>query len=379
VSEPPSAAARWWRATQRVAFVVVPVAAVAIALQVGLQDDSLAYDFRHELYPQAELLLRGENPYPPEGFDPTYGANLIWPPLAAFAVAPLTLLPVGAASVVMSLLGVACFLFALWLVGVRDRRVYGVSLLWPQVVGEMQLGHLTPLIALLVAGVWRSRGTTVPSGLLLGLAVGVKFLAWPLGVWLASLGRVRASALAATVALASLLLVLPYTSLDGYVGSVFRVSRAFDQASYTVFGLTTQAGASDVVGTLLTAALGAGLLLATWRYRSFTLAVASILALSPVVWLDYFALAAIPLALARPTLSLAWFFPLATWGMEGAGLLIGDASNTARLLVVFAVVLGIAFRAERSPDDRDRPGSYGLRRVHEGRSATRSGPSTSTS
>ena len=77
-----------------------------------------------------------------------------------------------------------------------------------------------------------------------------------------------------------------------------------------------------------------------WRYRSFALAIAAALVLSPIVWLDYFALAALPLALARPRLSAIWFLPIATWGLEGAGIGIGDVSDIARLLLVFAVVFG---------------------------------------
>jgi hypothetical protein len=84
--------------------------------------------------------------------------------------------------------------------------------------------------------------------------------------------------------------------------------------------------------------------------RSFTLAIAAALTISPIVWLDYFALAAVPLAIARPRLSWVWFLPLATWGLRGAGLNIGDPWDIARLLIVFAIVLGVAFR-----DEPDRP------------------------
>ena len=39
--------------------------------------------------------------------------------------------------------------------------------------------------------------------------------------------------------------------------------------------------------------------------------------------------------------------PLATWGLSGAGYGIGDVWHTARMLGVFALVLGVAFAAER--------------------------------
>ena len=68
---------------------------------------------------------------------------------------PLTLLPVGAADLVMVVLGLACFALALWLVGVSDWRVYGVVAMWPQIAGEMRVSHLTPPLCLLVALAWR--------------------------------------------------------------------------------------------------------------------------------------------------------------------------------------------------------------------------------
>ena len=83
--------------------------------------------------------------------------------------------------------------------------------------------------------------------------------------------------------------------------------------------------------------------------------------LSPIVWLDYFALAVVPLALARPRLSLVWFLPLATWGLRGAGLGIGDPTEIARLLLVFVIVFGVAFHGE--PDRGGAPAAESARDV----------------
>jgi Glycosyltransferase family 87 len=331
-----------------VALGLVPLAAVVAMVVLASHDGSLAADFRHELYPEAKLLLHGTNPFPSPTWDPTAQPNLIWPPVAAYLVSPLTLLPAGAANVVMALLGLACFALALWLVGARDWRVYGVVALWPEVVGETRVSHLTPLVALLIAGAWRLRDVRGAPGALVGVAVAVKFFVWPVGLWLAATRRARETLVAALVAGSSLLLVLPFTGLDDYVRSLARLGRAFDQDSYTVYGLLVQAGASDSVARAATLAVGATLLAATWRYQSFALAVAAALVLSPIVWLDYFALAALPLALARPRLSPIWFVPLATWGLKGAGLGIGDTADITRLLVVFALVFAVAFSHDRS-------------------------------
>ena len=52
-------------------------------------------------------------------------------------------------------------------------------------------------------------------------------------------------------------------------------------------------------------AIGIAVLAIAWRRQSFVLFVAAALLLSPIVWLDYYALLAVPLAVVRPRLSVA--------------------------------------------------------------------------
>ena len=228
----------------------------------------------------------------------------------------------------MIVLGLVGFAAALWLVGVRDWRVYGVIGLWPQVAGEMRVSHLTPLLCVLAALAWRTRHERLAPGVAVGVAVAMKFFAWPLGLWLAARRSYAAALLAVAIGGASLLLVLPFTPLDDYIRVLLQLGRGFDQDAYTIFGLVVQSGGSETAGRIATFAVGAALLAGTWRYRSFTLALAAALVLSPIVWLDYFAVALVPLAIVRPRLSLVWFLPLATWGVEGAGIGIGDAAGS---------------------------------------------------
>ena len=330
-----------------VIFGVLPFVLVASALTHWQREGTLAWDFHHELYPQARTMLAGDNPYPSGDHDPRTGTNWVWPPAAALLISPLTILATNAADVVAALIGLAAFAAALWVVGVRDWRVYGVVALWPSVFIEPGLAHLTPFITLVAAIAWRTREAGARPGVVIGIGVAVKLLVWPLLVWLAATGR-RAAALAgALVGAASVSLVLLFTSLGNYGDALVRLGRAFDQDSYTVFGLVVQAGGPEAVGRVLTVALAAALLAGTWRYRSFTLAVAAALAVSPIVWLDYFAIAAIPLAIVRPKFSAIWLAPLATVGLEGAGLEIGDVVGTLRALTAFGLVLAVAFREER--------------------------------
>ena len=331
-------------------FGVLPIAALATMFYVGVVDGPFAGDFHHELYPEAKLILDGTSPFPEPDWNPLAQPNLIWPPLAAYLVAPLTVLPLGVADVVIVLLGLVCFGLALWVIGVRDWRVYGAFALWPEVVGEMRVAHLTPMLMLLVALAWRYRNRVLTPGLLVGVAVGVKFFLWPMIVWFAATARYRQAAIAALLAAASLLLVLPHIALDTYVRELLRLGRAFDQDSYNVFGLVVQAGGSDGAGRAATLLVGAVALAATWHYRSFTLAIVTALLVSPIMWLDYFTLAALPLALARPRLSVVWLLPIATWGLEGAGIGMGDAPGTVRLLIVFGILAWVSFAAERAFD-----------------------------
>ena len=101
---------------------------------------------------------------------------------------------------------------------------------------------------------------------------------------------------------------------------------------------------------VVTYLLGAALLVACWRRASLGLAVAAALVLSPIVWLDYYAVAAIPLAVVRPRLSAVWFAPLATWGLLSAGIGAGNGWGSARVLIVFAVVFAVIVRSERQAE-----------------------------
>jgi len=326
----------------------LPIVVTVTMFVTAQSTNSLSVDFHNELYPEASLVLDGENPFAEPGTtDLAEGRNLIWPPLAVALVAPFTLLSAEAADWAVAFVGLGCFALALWLVGVRDWRVYGAVALWPSVIGEIRVSHLTPFLCLLVALAWRTRERRFAPGIAIGLAAGIKFFLWPVGVWLAATGRRAAAATACALAGSSLLLVLPYTGLDDYFRVLLDLGRIFDQGSYSLYGLVVQAGGPSWLGRTLTVIVGVALLLRCWVRRSLALAVAAALALSPIVWLDYFAVAAIPLAIARPRLSPVWFVPLVTWGLPSAGIGAADIGGGIRVLLAFGVVMAVAALGER--------------------------------
>jgi hypothetical protein len=168
------------------------------------------------------------------------------------------------------------------------------------------------------------------------------------------------------------LLVSLFAPFDEYVRTLREVGREFDQDSYSTFGLLTQLDAGDGVARVLTVALGLVLLALTWRRASFTLAIASALVLSPIVWFDFYALAAIPLGIARPRLSPVWFVPLVTWGLPSSGIAADPVWGVARVLVVYGIVLLVAARTEpTSARVRDSdPGGLSSSRATTSRAAT---------
>jgi hypothetical protein len=214
------------------------------------------------------------------------------------------------------------------------------------VIGEIRVSHLTPALCLLTAIAWRYRDARLAPGLAVGVAGAIKFFLWPLGVWLAARGRYASVAVAAVLAAASLLLVLPFTGLDDYLDTLLELGRTFDQESYSPFGLLAQIAVAESVARIVSLALGALLLVACWRRASLALAIAAALVLSPIVWLDYYAVAAVPLAVVRPRLSVVWLLPLATWGLLSAGIGAGNGWGSARVLMVFTIVFAIIVRAE---------------------------------
>ena len=320
-------------------FAALPVVVVCTTFVVAVRTGPLAWDFRNELYPQAEALLAGENPYP----------DALWPPLAAVVAMPFTILPSEAAGVAFAIAGLCCMALALWLVGLRDWRVYGVVGLWPPVVADIRIAHLTPLLCLLAALVWRYRDRPLVAGAALGAAGGLKLFLWPLGVWLLATRRTSAALVAAVVAMASFLAIAPFAPLGEYVETLRTISARFDQDGYSTFGFLTRVGLDESASHVFTYAIGAALLLGTWLRRSFALAVAAALVLSPIVWLDFYALAAIPLATVMPRLGIVWLVPLVTWGLPSSGIGAGTTWGITRALVAFTIVFAVAVRSERHP------------------------------
>jgi alpha-1,2-mannosyltransferase len=296
------------------------LAAVVIGGAIG---NHFAFDFHGSLWEAARDVVHGRNPYPPPtvaGVAP--GDRFVYPPVIAVLFVPLGLLPFPLAAGLMALALVAAVAGTLWLLGVRDWRCYGAAYLAIPVLHDVRLGSLTPLLALglALAWHWRDRARSV---LPLSLIILAKLFLWPLGVWLIATGRIRIAfrtALACAVATALSWALIGFRGLDDYP-RLLQVLSSYEQArgySPVAAGLALGLGSTAARATAI--ALGLvllGLCVALARRgddrRSLMLALAASLALSPIVWLHYFVLLLVPIALAERRFSWLWLTPALFW------------------------------------------------------------------
>ena len=306
----------------------------------------------------ADDVLAGRNPFPPP--DALSGdANYVYPPLLALALVPLAVLPVGVAVVVWTVAGVAAVCSALWLLGVRDWRLYAIALAFPATRDAIGAGTVGPLLLLGTALAWRYRDARpAVSGLAAGLAAALKLFTWPVLVWLAATGRVRAAAagvLGAAIAVLVSWAVIGFDGLLDYPALVRRLSELEADRTYSVVAVAEAIGLPEGVGYAVSVVVGAALLaLAVRRGRedergALTAAIAAALVLTPIVWIHYLILLLVPLALVRPRLSPLWLVLLVPlvprlWGWEPAGWPEGDPASLAVVLGAAALVLAATLR-----------------------------------
>ena len=143
-------------------FVVVPCCLLLVIAFLAPRA-TYASDF-HPFWQAAGDVVHGRNPYTHATTLNSLGtpeSRYIYPPLVADLLVPLAPLPFLAAAVVFLLVSTAAIPLALWLLGVRDWRCYGMAFLWIPVVHGIRLGALTPLLILGVAACWRYRDSAL--------------------------------------------------------------------------------------------------------------------------------------------------------------------------------------------------------------------------
>ena len=190
-----------------------------------------------------------------------------------------------------------------------------------------------------------------------------KVFLWPLFAWLGATRRVRSALLAAGLAAGITLgawACIAFAGFTDYPTLLRHLSSAVEDEGYSLTALTIAVGGSATAGHLLSLICG-GLLLSTsvWMGRrnggdaaSLTLAMAASLALTPIVWLHYFALLLVPVAIVSPRLSVAWLVPILLWATPESG----DPKPVWRIVIALGVVVltfELVLRAAAARNDAD--------------------------
>jgi hypothetical protein len=351
------------------------VGAVAAAWAVRIYYDSLkahvdGVGAPHDLevfLRAAGKVLDGASPYTFDG-DKTFA----YPPFLAWLVAPLHPLSSSAAAVVWIVLSLAMVGVALWLLELRDWRCYALVCVFLFTRSSIHLGTIEPLLLLVVAAAWRWRDVAWQTAGALGAAIVLKLFLWPLAIWLALTRRIRAATLAVALAIALAAVswaAIGFAGISDYPGVLRRLANDESTSSYSVVALGVRAHlpllAARVISVIVALALLAA---AAWVARderrtqrdrdvaTLTLALAAALAASPIVWVHYFLLLLVPLALIRPRLSLLWFVPFVFQPLGEAAWPAGNGRNLGLALVATLIILGAALvRADWRPGLRRNP------------------------
>ena len=361
-----------------IAAIVLPVGARAIANQY--HDDSLwanslrslaglQVPFDFDIFLQAgEAVSGGDNPYVEPHVAITEGqpAPYVYPPVLAFLVAPLTLLPEtvrgsSTPGIVFTLALIACIVGALLALDVRDWRCYPVALLYPVTLENFEYGAIGPALALLVALGWRYRDRVPRASAAIGAAVVLKLFLWPLLVWLAATRRWKTAAGAAGTAVVLALVswaVIGFQGLTDYPSLLRHLSDAEAESSYSAFAILRTIDVPELAARGIVVVLCVGLLLLAWRAartagsdpderdrRALTLALAAGFVLTPILWLHYLVLLVVPIALARPRLSVLWFAPLTLTLFEALDWYRGWPRGDGTALFSVALVVTLVFVA----------------------------------
>ena len=195
----------------------------------------MAVDMVNAYVPAARAMLHGGSPY---GLRPLASQEaFVYPPVAAVAVAPLTLLSGVGLQAVSVVLTVAAVLGALWLAGVRDPRCFLAALGCCPMMQAVQTGNLVVFVALGAAVMWRFRDRPVVAGVAAGTVVALKLFAWPLLLFLLLRRQWRATTVAvcaAVVALAVPWAAIGFQGLRGYPGLLASLDHLQRVHSYTL-------------------------------------------------------------------------------------------------------------------------------------------------
>lgn len=303
-----------------ISFSVVVVGFLATTqISYTVHREVAADDFLATIWVPGQQVLDGITAYP----DPSlagFTAESVYPPLIILSALSLAPLGFDLAVAVWTAVLALCAVGTLWVLGVRDWRLYLLYLASAPVVFGLLWGNVTILVAFLVALVWTYRDRELWAGALVALAVAIKLLVAPLCLWFLFRRRYRAALVSAVAT--PLLIVAPWALLgfDGltwYPRTLRSLTETHGAVGAGVQPLVRQLGFERGVALTVGVVVGLVCLTVAWRSRnellSYAWTLGSALAFAPVIWMHYYALLAVPLAVARPRAGGAWWLFLALW------------------------------------------------------------------
>jgi hypothetical protein len=328
---------------------VLPLALAIVFGAVFLSRGAGRSDF-WTFWVAGRTVLHGGNPYPalaslPDVADRWF-APFVYPPVTAYLLAPLAVLPFALAKVAFLLLNLAGVVLALRLLGVRDWRCYGAAFASPPVIEAAGIGTISIPLLLAVAAAWRWRAHAVRVGLLVACAVTAKLFLWPVWLWLVRARRYRAAALAVGASLAAVLgswAAVGFAGLREYPTLLGRLTGLEGPNSYSVYSLLRVAGVGDGTAARAGAVLGVvGVAVALRFVRGERRLLVALLGVSllatPILWPHYLVLLFVPIAFASPRFSWLWLAPVALW-VDATAWSHHEAWRIVGELAVCAVVL----------------------------------------
>ena len=300
-------------------------------------DGGFLFDL-HTLWKAGHDVVTGHSPYP-----------FVYPAPAAILMVPFGLLPFKVAVVAFSLVLFGAAFLTLRLLGVRDWRCYGAALGSLPGTSAVTLGAFSWLLALGAAAAWRYRDRRLVVAAAIAGVVVTKIFLWPLLIWLVATRRIRTAATTvvfSVVAVIGCWAVIGFDGLRQYPNHISHIGALEELRSYSPFSLLrtlglTSADARIALVALTLAAFAAITVAARGQdgdRRAFALAVAASLVLSPIVWVHYFVLLFVIIALYRRTLSAAWLLPAAYWLLPGQD----SHGSTKVILVAYAMTAAVA-------------------------------------
>ncbi len=313
------------RPAETVALIALPTLFLVVFVRVALSNRrELAFDFRHAYWTAGHRLLAGADPYTWTHAQVDRGVAFVYPALSAVMFAPLALMPRHFGAVLFTFVSIAMTPATLWMLRVRDWRVYAITMLWLPVFAAWQTANETTFLVFGVACLWRYRDNPRIAALITVVEISLKPLMWPLAVWLLATRRWRASVYGLLMGLvinAGAWWIVGFGEIRQYLHVSGMDARAAWRTGYGVAAFIAHLGFGHRVGEAVTVLLVAILVAAVAyagiakrdEFRALTLTLALTLVAAPMVWNHYFTLLLIPLALRCPRFNWLWVLPVLMW------------------------------------------------------------------